>query len=92
MSAPACSAIDPAVRIRLIAFRASPFVCAANAGHSQMATAFAERERDRRGLEDSVEIITGSTHPADSVRRGRGGYARPRDQSLGSSPPRSLND
>ena len=32
-----------------------------------MATAFAERERDRRGLEDSVEIITGGTHPADSV-------------------------
>ena len=32
-----------------------------------MATAFAERERDRRGLEDSIEIITGGTHPADSV-------------------------
>ena len=32
-----------------------------------MSTAFAERERDRRGLEDSVEIITGGTHPADSV-------------------------
>ncbi|WP_128906785.1 low molecular weight phosphatase family protein [Halorubrum amylolyticum] len=43
------------------------FVCVQNAGRSQMATAFAERERDRRGLEDSVEIITGGTHPADSV-------------------------
>ena len=32
-----------------------------------MATAFAERERDRRGLEDSVEIITGGTHPAGSI-------------------------
>lgn len=32
-----------------------------------MATAFAERERDRRGLEDNVEIITGGTRPADSV-------------------------
>ncbi|MGQ3330557.1 low molecular weight phosphatase family protein [Halorubrum sp. FL23] len=43
------------------------FVCVQNAGRSQMATAFAERERDRRRLEDSVEIITGGTHPADSV-------------------------
>ncbi|GAB7010840.1 MULTISPECIES: low molecular weight phosphatase family protein [Halorubrum] len=43
------------------------FVCVQNAGRSQMATAFAERERDRRGLGDSVEIITGGTHPADSV-------------------------
>ncbi|MDB9235666.1 low molecular weight phosphatase family protein [Halorubrum ezzemoulense] len=41
--------------------------CVQNAGRSQMATAFAERERDRRGLGDSVEIITGGTHPADSV-------------------------
>lgn len=43
------------------------FVCVENAGRSQMSTAFAERERDRRGLEDGVEIITGGTHPADSV-------------------------
>lgn len=43
------------------------FVCVQNAGRSQMSTAFAERERDRRGLKDSVEIITGGTHPADSV-------------------------
>ncbi|NUE02680.1 hypothetical protein HUB97_09290 [Halorubraceae archaeon YAN] len=33
-----------------------------------MSTAFAERERERRGLEDSVNIITGGTHPADSIR------------------------
>jgi len=32
-----------------------------------MATAFAERERDRRGLGDRVEIVTGGTMPADSV-------------------------
>ena len=32
-----------------------------------MSTAFAERERERRGLEDSVEIITGGTHPSDNV-------------------------
>lgn len=41
------------------------FVCVQNAGRSQMATAFAERERERRGLD--VEILTGGTHPADSV-------------------------
>jgi protein-tyrosine-phosphatase len=43
------------------------FVCVQNAGRSQMAAAFAERERERRGLEDSVEILTGGTHPADHV-------------------------
>ncbi|SFS10376.1 Protein-tyrosine-phosphatase [Halomicrobium zhouii] len=43
------------------------FVCVQNAGRSQLSTAFAERERDRRGLEDRVEIRTGGTHPADHV-------------------------
>jgi protein-tyrosine-phosphatase len=43
------------------------FVCVQNAGRSQMATAFAERERDRRGLDDRVEIRSGGTHPADEV-------------------------
>ncbi|WP_181691135.1 low molecular weight phosphatase family protein [Natronomonas sp. LN261] len=43
------------------------FVCVQNAGRSQMATAFAERERTRRGLEEAVEIVTGGTHPAESV-------------------------
>ncbi|WP_275882095.1 low molecular weight phosphatase family protein [Halorhabdus sp. BNX81] len=46
------------------------FVCVQNAGRSQMSTAFAERERDRRGLEDEVEIVTGGTDPADSVHDG----------------------
>lgn len=32
-----------------------------------MATAFAERERNRRDLEDRVEILTGGTHPADHL-------------------------
>ena len=32
-----------------------------------MATAFAERERERRELDDSVEILTGGTRPADHV-------------------------
>lgn len=39
------------------------FMCVRNAGRSQMATAFAERERDRRGLGDRVEIVTGGTMP-----------------------------
>ncbi len=43
------------------------FVCVQNAGRSQMATAFAERERDRRGLADRVEILTGGTNPAEAV-------------------------
>ncbi len=43
------------------------FVCVQNAGRSQMSTAFAERERERRGLEDSIKILTGGTHPADRV-------------------------
>ena len=43
------------------------FVCVQNAGRSQMSTAFAERERARRGLDDRVEVVTGGTHPADHV-------------------------
>ena len=43
------------------------FVCVQNAGRSQMSTAFAERERDERGLQDRVGIVTGGTDPADHV-------------------------
>jgi arsenate reductase len=43
------------------------FMCVQNAGRSQMSTAFAERERTRRDLEDRVEILTGGTHPAATV-------------------------
>lgn len=43
------------------------FMCVQNVGRSQMATAFAERERAERDLEESVEILTGGTHPADHV-------------------------
>ena len=43
------------------------FVCVGNAGRSQMATAFAERERDRRGLHDTVDIVTGGIDPHDHV-------------------------
>lgn len=53
------SASDDPIRIA--------FMCVQNAGRSQMSTAFAERERDRRGLSDRVEILTGGTHPADHV-------------------------
>lgn len=43
------------------------FVCVQNAGRSQMATAFAERESERRDL--SIEIKTGGTAPADNIHR-----------------------
>jgi len=43
------------------------FMCVQNAGRSQMSTAFAERERERRDLDDVVEILTGGTHPAEAV-------------------------
>ncbi|MFC5368496.1 low molecular weight phosphatase family protein [Salinirubrum litoreum] len=43
------------------------FVCVQNAGRSQMAAAFAERERDRRALGDRIDVRTGGTDPADHV-------------------------
>ncbi|MFB9806815.1 low molecular weight phosphatase family protein [Haladaptatus pallidirubidus] len=43
------------------------FMCVQNAGRSQISTAFAERERERRELKDNVEILTGGTCPADHV-------------------------
>jgi arsenate reductase len=43
------------------------FICVQNAGRSQMSAAFAERERRHREIEESVDIITGGTAPADSV-------------------------
>lgn len=43
------------------------FICVHNAGRSQMAAAFAERECDERGLDDVVEIHSGGTDPADQV-------------------------
>ncbi|MFC7096513.1 low molecular weight phosphatase family protein [Halobaculum marinum] len=43
------------------------FVCVQNAGRSQMSYAFAQREAERRGLGDRVELLTGGTHPADHV-------------------------
>lgn len=43
------------------------FVCVQNAGRSQMAYAFAQREVEQRGLEDEIELVTGGTRPADHV-------------------------
>lgn len=43
------------------------FVCVKNAGRSQMAYAFAERELAERGLEDAIELSTGGTRPAEHV-------------------------
>ena len=43
------------------------FVCVQNAGRSQMAYAFAEREVRERGIDGRVETLTGGTTPADHV-------------------------
>lgn len=43
------------------------FLCVQNAGRSQMAAAFAERECEQRGLTDVVEIHSAGTDPADEL-------------------------
>jgi len=43
------------------------FICVENAGRSQMAAAFAERERDDRGLDGVVEIHSAGTDPAGEI-------------------------
>ncbi|MFW5958570.1 MAG: low molecular weight phosphatase family protein [Natronomonas sp.] len=43
------------------------FVCVQNAGRSQMAAAFAEKEQKRRTLEGQVDVLTGGTQPAEAV-------------------------
>ncbi|GAA0301692.1 low molecular weight phosphatase family protein [Halarchaeum salinum] len=43
------------------------FVCVQNAGRSQMATAFAEREVAERDLDEEIELVTGGTDPAEHV-------------------------
>lgn len=67
------------------------FVCVQNAGRSQMSTAFAERERERRDLEDSVEIITGGTHPAESVHDEVVTVMREHDIDLSDRTPRAVS-
>jgi len=43
------------------------FVCVQNAGRSQMAYAFAQREVADRRLREQVNLVTGGTRPADAV-------------------------
>lgn len=46
------------------------FVCVQNAGRSQMAYAFARRERKRRGLDEEIALVTGGTRPAAELHPG----------------------
>ena len=43
------------------------FLCVQNAGRSQIAAAFAERECEQRGLTDVVDIYSAGTDPADEL-------------------------
>lgn len=43
------------------------FVCVQNAGRSQMAYAFARREREARDLDEEVALVTGGTRPAEDI-------------------------
>lgn len=43
------------------------FVCVQNAGRSQMAYAFAQRELEARHLGDGISLVTGGTRPADEI-------------------------
>jgi arsenate reductase len=43
------------------------FVCVQNAGRSQMAYAFAQRELTARGLEGDFHLVSGGTQPAEHV-------------------------
>lgn len=45
------------------------FVCVQNAGRSQMAYAFAQRELKTRDLESDFALVTGGTQPAESVHQ-----------------------
>jgi protein-tyrosine-phosphatase len=67
------------------------FVCVQNAGRSQMSTAFAERERDARGLGDRVEVLTGGTHPADHVHEVVVETMREVDVDLADRTPREIS-
>jgi protein-tyrosine-phosphatase len=65
-------------------------VCVQNAGRSQMAAAFAERERDRRDASDRIEIVTGGTRPADHVHDVVVEAMRELDVDLGDRTPREV--
>ena len=66
------------------------FVCVGNAGRSQMATAFAERERERRGLEDTVGIVTGGIDPRDRVHEDVIEVLREEGMDVGDRTPRRI--
>ncbi|WP_144928108.1 MULTISPECIES: low molecular weight phosphatase family protein [Halobacteriales] len=67
------------------------FVCVQNAGRSQMSAAFAEQERDQRELGDSIEILTGGTHPAEHVHEEVVTVMRERDLDLSDRTPREVS-
>lgn len=67
------------------------FVCVQNAGRSQMSAAFAERERDLRELGDTLEILTGGTHPAERVHEEVITVMRERDIDLSDRTPREVS-
>src|SRR6056297_3113425 len=67
------------------------FVCVQNAGRSQMSAAFAEQERDQRELGDSIEILTGGTHPAEHVHEEVITVMRERDIDLSDRTPREVS-
>jgi protein-tyrosine-phosphatase len=55
-----------------------------------MAAAFATRERDRRGLEERVEVLTGGTDPADHVHDVVVDAMAERDVDLAGTTPRRI--
>ena len=67
------------------------FVCVQNAGRSQMSAAFAERERDLRELGDTLDILTGGTHPAERVHEEVITVMRERDIDLSDRTPREVS-
>jgi len=66
------------------------FVCVQNAGRSQMATAFARRERADRGVVDRIEVVTGGTDPADRVHDEVVAVMREKDFDLADETPRAI--
>ena len=68
------------------------FVCVQHAGRSQMSTAFAEQEVEKRGLDDHVDIVTGGTDPADHVHDEVVDIMRELDIDLSERTPRAVSD
>lgn len=64
------------------------FVCVGNAGRSQMATAFAERERTERGLD--IDIVTGGTAPAEDIHETVIDTMQERDIDISDRTPRKI--